>query len=232
MSITTTPVHPAATQQERTARSATRRRKVALFGHFGAGNFGNEATLLAMICRLRKTDPTIEINCICPQPELVADTYGIKAISNRKRIVRRWSSPNPVIKLVRKLLIGIPSEFYRWYQGFQALRRVDALIVPGTGLLTDAYTCLGYGPYDMFRWSLTAKLCGCKLLFLSIGAGPLYSRVGKFLAKASLAMADFRSYQLTEIRSIPTSCLACRAVCCHERSTALKSPTDRLSASG
>jgi polysaccharide pyruvyl transferase WcaK-like protein len=86
-------------------------------------------------------------------------------------------------------------EAYRWLQGLKTLWGTDALVVPGTGLLTDAYTLFDWGPYDMFRWSVTAKLCRCKLFFVSVGAGPLYSRAGRFFAKAALALADFRSYR-------------------------------------
>jgi polysaccharide pyruvyl transferase WcaK-like protein len=102
---------------------------------------------------------------------------------------------NPLARFVRKVFVGIPRELYRWFKGFSALRGTDALIVPGTGLLNDAYTFFNWGPYDMFRWSVTAKVCGCKLLFVSVGAGPLYSRVGRFFVKAALFLADFRSYR-------------------------------------
>ena len=54
------------------------------------------------------------------------------------------------------------------------------LIVPGTGLLTDAYGLLNWGPYNLLKWSLIAKLCRCKLLFVSIGAGPVYGTLGKY----------------------------------------------------
>lgn len=97
--------------------------------------------------------------------------------------------------MARKLTVGIPSELYRWLRGFQTLRSTDALIIPGTGLLTDAYTIFDWGPYDMFRWSVTAKLCRCKLFFVSVGAGPVYSSIGRFFVKAALSLADFRSYR-------------------------------------
>jgi polysaccharide pyruvyl transferase WcaK-like protein len=69
------------------------------------------------------------------------------------------------------------------------------LIIPGTGLLTDAYGLSAEGPYNLFKWSLLAKLRGCKLLFVSVGAGPIYSRIGRFLVKTALLVADFRSYR-------------------------------------
>ncbi len=76
-----------------------------------------------------------------------------------------------------------------------ALRRTDLLIIPGTGLLTDAYGLSHWGPYTLFRWSLIAKICRCKVFFVSVGAGPIDSRVGTWLVKSALALADFRSYR-------------------------------------
>jgi polysaccharide pyruvyl transferase WcaK-like protein len=47
----------------------------------------------------------------------------------------------------------------------------------------------------MFKWSVIAKLCGCKVCFVSVGAGPIYSTIGRYLVKAALSLADFRSYR-------------------------------------
>jgi polysaccharide pyruvyl transferase WcaK-like protein len=69
------------------------------------------------------------------------------------------------------------------------------LIVPGTGLLTDAYGLFGWGPYSLFKWSVIAKVCGCKLLVVSVGAGPLYSGLARWLVRSILSLADFRSYR-------------------------------------
>jgi polysaccharide pyruvyl transferase WcaK-like protein len=169
--------------------------RIAFFGHFGSGNFGNESTLQAMLWHLRRLAPDAEFNCICTDPELVEADYNITAVCSRRTIAKPHALHNPLAKLARKLFVGIPSEFYRWLISLNTLRRTDALVVPGTGLLTDAYTFFYWGPYDMFRWSVTAKLCCCKLLFVSVGAGPIYSRAGRFLVKAALSLADFRSYR-------------------------------------
>jgi polysaccharide pyruvyl transferase WcaK-like protein len=75
------------------------------------------------------------------------------------------------------------------------LKRIDMLIIPGTGLLTDAYGLLGWGPYNMFKWSLIAKICRCKLLFVSVGAGPIYGTLGRCFVRSALSLADFRSYR-------------------------------------
>jgi polysaccharide pyruvyl transferase WcaK-like protein len=177
------------------ARGRKKKKKIAFFGDFGWGNFGNESTLQAMLYYLRCLAPDAEFNCICTGPETVATAYDINAVPSRDIVVRPWELHNPLSRLARKLVVGIPSELYRWLKGLKTLRGVDALIIPGTGVLTDAYTLLGWGPYDMFRWSVTAKLCRCKLLFVSVGAGPVYSRAGRFFVKAALSLADFRSYR-------------------------------------
>jgi len=42
---------------------------------------------------------------------------------------------------------------------------------------------------------LIAKVCRCKLLLVSVGAGPIYGTLGRWLVKSILFLADFRSYR-------------------------------------
>lgn len=172
-----------------------RKRKIAFFGHFGWGNLGNESTLQAMLCHLRSQAPDAEFNCICTGPDTVAAAYNINAVSSRETVGKTWGLRNPAARVARMLVVGIPIELYRWLKSLKTLWHADALIMPGTGVLTDAYTLLDWGPYDMFRWSIAAKLCRCKLFFVSVGAGPIYSHAGKFFVKAALTLANFRSYR-------------------------------------
>jgi polysaccharide pyruvyl transferase WcaK-like protein len=172
-----------------------RQQKIAFFGAFGQGNFGNDSTLQAMLYYLRRLAPDVEFNCICTGPETVATTFGITAVPSRPVVVKPWAVRAPLARLARRLFVRGPSEPYRWLKGVKTLWGTEALIIPGTGLLTDAYGLFHWGPYDMFRWSVTAKLCRCKLFFVSVGAGPVYSRIGRFFVKAALSLADFRSYR-------------------------------------
>ncbi|MDE3109154.1 MAG: polysaccharide pyruvyl transferase family protein [Acidobacteriota bacterium] len=184
--------------RERQGKVADRKRgrpKIAFFGSFGRKNFGNEATLQAMLWNLQRLVPEAEFTCLCTGPEGVAADYKIAAVPIRDYVVKPWKARNPLARWARKILVGAPSEFWRWVQGVKMLRGTAALIVPGTGLLTDAYTLVNWGPYDMFRWSVVAKLARCKLLFVSVGAGPFYSRPGRFFVKTALSLADFRSYR-------------------------------------
>ena len=169
--------------------------KIAFFGHFGMGNFGNESTLHATLYHLRLFFPHAEVNCITTGPDGTTAIHGIEAIPISGTVERRWRIRNPVVKLLRKAFIGIPTELYQWLDALRTLRGTDMLIIPGTGLLTDAYGLLNWGPYNLFKWSLAAKICRCKLLFLSVGAGPVYGALARWLVKSALSLADFRSYR-------------------------------------
>ena len=152
-----------------------KRKKIALFGHFDSSNFGNESTLLAILYHLRSFQPDAEFVCICTGPEATARTHHIEAIPISDRFAKSWVPRYPLTRALRRLFITIPSELYQGVIGLARLRHTDILVVPGTGLLTDAYGLQGWGPYNLFKWSVIAKVCGCKLLLIGVGAGPIYS---------------------------------------------------------
>lgn len=172
-----------------------RTKTISFFGNFGLGNFGNESTLQAILYNIRHFLPDVELNCVCTGPAATATTHNITAIPMNRTFFDAWRPQNRTAKVLRFVFIGIPSELYRWVEAFRTLKRTDVFIIPGTGLLTDACGLTCWGPYTLFKWSLVAKLRGCKLLFVSVGAGPIYTRAGRWLVKSALALADFRSYR-------------------------------------
>ena len=172
-----------------------RKTKIYFFGNFGTHNFGNEATLQAIHFHLRRLMPEAEFGCICTFPENASATHGIPALPISAPVITIWAPKTPAARLLRKLIVGIPNEVYRWWDAFRKLKGTDAVIVPGTGLLQDVHDLFQWGPYGLLRWSAVAKLRGCKLLFVSVGAGPLYRSLGRGFAKSALAIADFRSYR-------------------------------------
>jgi polysaccharide pyruvyl transferase WcaK-like protein len=75
------------------------------------------------------------------------------------------------------------------------VRHLDLLIVAGTGIVADYTTGPLSWPYDIFKLSVLASLCRVKLIFLSIGAGPIDHPLSRRLLKTSLALAHQRSYR-------------------------------------
>lgn len=173
-----------------------KRRKIAFFGHFDSTNFGNEATLQAILYHLRCFQPNTEAICVSTGPQATIATHQIKAIPMNSTLGKRGPHRSNLLVLLQRIFVRLPSElFYGWVRGLKALRHTDMLIIPGTGLLTDAYGLAWYGPYNMFKWSLIAKICGCKLVFVSVGAGPIHRNIGRCLVKVTLRLADFRSFR-------------------------------------
>jgi polysaccharide pyruvyl transferase WcaK-like protein len=176
-------------------RSRRKPPKVSFFGHFGSSNSGNESTLLAILTRLRSIFPGSEFSCICTNPEVVIARDGIEAVPITTRAARIWDPDIPIAARVPMAFVGVCAELRQYGRAFRKLKGTDMLIVPGTGLVTDAFGLHDWGPYSVFKWALMAKLRGCRVLFVSIGAGPIHSAGGRFLVKAALALADYRSYR-------------------------------------
>jgi len=173
---------------------AGRMRKVCFFGCFGSPNFGNEVTLQTILEHLRHWLPKAKVACVCTGPEALRATQNIETIPISTEFVGPWRPRTRLARLLRRVF-GVPTEFCRWLDAFKKLKGTDMFIVPGTGLLTDVYGLRGWGPYSLFKWSLIAKLRGCEVLFVSVGAGPIYSGLGRYFIKSALSVANFRSYR-------------------------------------
>jgi polysaccharide pyruvyl transferase WcaK-like protein/glycosyltransferase involved in cell wall biosynthesis len=173
----------------------SKQRKVCFYGAFGWPNFGNEITLQTILHHLRRRAPESKVGCVCIGPDVLQATENIDALPisptfvKHRRLRTRWA------RLLERIFIEVLSEPWRWLDAFKRLKGTDTLIVPGTGVLTDAFGLLGWGPYNLFKWSLIAKLRGCEVLFVSVGAGPIDSALGRYFVKSALSVANFRSYR-------------------------------------
>ncbi len=181
-------------------------KRLCLFGVFGQQNLGNECTLQAIINNVQKYLPGAELNCVCTVPEDTSARHNIPAFPMSERYLRGGNSGmrsglcNILIRFLRRVLVRIPEELFHTIKAFKILRGTQVLLVPGTGFLSDVYSCSFGWPYEMFKWSLVAKLCGCKLLYVSVGAGPIDSPLSRWFIRSALSLADFRSYRDTSTK--------------------------------
>jgi polysaccharide pyruvyl transferase WcaK-like protein len=162
---------------------------VGLFGLFGIGNLGNDGSLEAALRFLRTTAPQQRLLCICGNPQEVARRFGLEAVpicyrpsvsgAGRTRLRLRKAAAKGTI----------------WLHALQQLRRIRVLIIAGTGILDDFGTWPLAWPYDLACWLLLARLMDVKIVFASIGAGPIHHPVSQWLMKAAAAAAHYRSYR-------------------------------------
>jgi polysaccharide pyruvyl transferase WcaK-like protein len=169
------------------------RKTVALFGMFGVGNLGNECTLQAILLNLPRFLPNAEVRCICGGPNETALSRNVPAFAIRDILLSPLD--NRLLRVLRRVFLGPFIELGRWVKVIQHLAGTHMLVMTGTGMLSD----VGISPfglhYDILRWSIAAKLCRCKVLFVSVGVGPIRHPISKILVKAALRLADYRSYR-------------------------------------
>jgi polysaccharide pyruvyl transferase WcaK-like protein len=161
---------------------------VALFGGFGIGNFGNDASLEAVLSFLRAERPDIEISCICSEPEVVSAKYGVSAVPTVRKLRGPW-------RIMDTLLLRQPGAWRNWLNRLEAVRDCDVIVVAGTGVFDDFRDSpLGW-PSRLLLWCLAARLRGVRVAFLSVGGGPILNPVSRVLMKRAAQLAQHRSYR-------------------------------------
>jgi polysaccharide pyruvyl transferase WcaK-like protein len=75
------------------------------------------------------------------------------------------------------------------------MRRCDAMIIPGTGILDDFCERPVGMPLAIFLWCLAARAAGARVCMVSIGAGPIRHPLSRRLMVWAAKLADFRSYR-------------------------------------
>src|SRR5262249_31469346 len=100
-----------------------------------------------------------------------------------------------VARICRIAFKRIPLELVHWAKSLRAVSRTDMLIVAGTGIVSDHVCGPLAWPYDIFKLSTLAALCRVKLVFLSVGVGPIRHPLSRWFLTRSLALAHHRSYR-------------------------------------
>ncbi len=81
------------------------------------------------------------------------------------------------------------------FDSYRRLKGVDLLLVAGSQQLNDGYGGAWGFPYTLYKWTWLAKLTGTKVAILSVGAGPIDSRLSKWFFRRVLGRVNYRSYR-------------------------------------
>jgi polysaccharide pyruvyl transferase WcaK-like protein len=181
------------------ARSGSRRtspKRIGLLGLFGCGNSGNDGSLEVMLVLLRRVRPEAELICFSASSYEAADQIarGLRLPTVPLALPTPVSAP---VRVLDRLAWGGPRQLASLIRALGYVRRLDLLIVPGTGILDDFQSGPLGIPLALFGWCLAARLCGTRIAFVSIGAGPIEHPLSRWLMKTAAAMAQYRSYRDT-----------------------------------
>ncbi len=185
----------------------------------GNGNLGDEAIVAAVIQNIRRRLPNATIYALSPHPDDTRIRHGIEAypiaqagsrasvqVTEAPRETPAWMRVKAVLKrfpLVYKILktihavirivIALLREIQFLAASLKRLKGTDLLIMTGSGAFCDHFGGSFDYPYTIFKWSLLAKTRGIPVAFPSVGAGPLFSPLSRFLVRVSLRVGSYRS---------------------------------------
>jgi polysaccharide pyruvyl transferase WcaK-like protein len=199
-----------------------RPRRIGLLAHCGNGNLGDEATLATIIEGIRRRDPTALVCAFTANPEDTAQRHRIEAFPLRRTPTRQAPPGDvrhriaaglrdtlvarlktiPLIRLPLKGLravlsssVGLLRELVFVVRSARRLRGFSMLVVAGGGQLGDYFGGISGYPYYILRWAVLARAVGARIVFLSVGAGPIASPVSGLFFRAALSLALYRSFR-------------------------------------
>ncbi len=164
--------------------------RITLLGQFGSGNSGNDGSLEAMLLYLRRMRPDADLLCICASPSVVSAKFNIRSMgAGGPPITNAW------MRRLDKLLGKLPRRLMLFASSLFHFDKVDLMIIPGTGILDDFQEKWFGWPFVVFCWCLVARLRNTRIAFVSIGAGPMNSRLSRWFLRSAAQMASYRSYR-------------------------------------
>jgi len=136
---------------------------------------------------------------------VVADQRLIEIV---KRRLKRSPLLLGALRRVRDGALAVPAFFSDLAFLFESSRRLkgtDMLVVVGGGQLGDYFGGAWGFPWTILKWTLLARLRGAEVVFLSVGAGPIGSRLSKTFFRWALTPARYRSFRDEGSRSLVES---------------------------
>ena len=103
-------------------------------------------------------------------------------------------------RLSNVLLLKLPRFVEVARYAVRHVRTLDVVIVPGSGLLQDYWSQPWQLPITLYLWCLSARLCGKKLGFVSVGCRHLAELAKRMAAEV---LGGFGSVPVLSRRGIP-----------------------------
>ena len=203
--------------------------RVGLYGGFGTGNTGNDATAAVTVDHLRRTQPGLDLRLITygPDTAAIADRLAIMTISTRPgsaqtsppgsaQTSQQEREPRPPGRAAGVSWSRLPLGPLRRPVGragrlvrglastWTALRSVDAVVVLGCGIFEAESTVGGRGwraMANLYLVSLAASLGRHRLAYVGIGGTMLPTRAERKLLVAAMRRAERRTFRDAESKA-------------------------------
>ena len=182
-------------------RDPARRQVVGFFGKLGAGNYGNDGSLEAMLAHLRDRHPSAEFDCMAAGPDVVRERYGIPAVDLSWDRGGRRTGIRLVDRTVTALRVGagVGVDAYRIARW---TRRHCVTVVPGMGTFESTMQVRPWQtPWSLFVLAVSARAFGVRLAVTSVGASRPREPLTRVLLRQTLRLASHRSFRDEQSRA-------------------------------
>jgi polysaccharide pyruvyl transferase WcaK-like protein len=126
--------------------------------------------------------------------------------SDLRRLLKALPLVWPLMRAARNLLVfttsTLPKELAFNLRCVRFLRRVDMVLISGSGQFIDDWNGAWSFPYTLARWAVLSKLAGAKFGAISVGAGPIDGWLGKRFYRLCLSLCDYRSLRDERSREV------------------------------
>lgn len=163
------------------------RRRVGIWGVFGRGNYGNEATLQAILAHLDsgRFEPVI----LTEAPDEAARLHGIRAVSLGRPAPN--STGIPMLRLLQTAAnrLGFLAGTLRF------VRTLDVVVVGGSGGLEGSGTGTFGTLYEIWCCSIASRLFGKPFVLLNVGSEAPTGRIGRSMLRTAARLATYRAFR-------------------------------------
>jgi polysaccharide pyruvyl transferase WcaK-like protein len=174
-----------------------KRPRVGIFGKLGSGNFGNDASLEAVLGYLRTDHPDAVIDAMCTGPENLRGIYGVDAVH------MFWHHQFHPGSAPASLALKILSRGIDTVRTAAWVRRHDAVIVAGAGVLETSLPMRPRSwPYALYLLSLWGRVFSTKVALVSVGAGEVNRPMTRWLFDHAVKYAYYRSFRDNGAREV------------------------------
>lgn len=176
-------------------------RSVGFFGKLGAGNYGNDGSLEALLTHLRQHHPSVPFDCMAAGPAVVEERYGIPAVelSWDRGSLRTGSRVLDRGLTALRVGVGVGVDAYRIARW---TRRHSVAIVPGMGTFESTMQVRPWQtPWSLFALATSARAFGVSLAVISVGVSSPRDPLTRVLLSRALRLASHRSFRDEHSRS-------------------------------
>ena len=171
------------------------RKRVGLFGKLGAGNYGNDGSLEALLAHLRSFHPSVPIDCMAAGPTVVQERYGIPAVDLSWDRGGPRSSSRLLDRGLTALRVGMGVGIDAWRIA-RWTHRHSVAIVPGMGTFESTMQVRPWQtPWSLFALAVSARAFGTSMAVVSVGASNPPDRLTRILLGRALRLASHRSFR-------------------------------------